>query len=69
MTGDIGLCGALATLRWGASALSTEIGVNERTVRRWISGDNAPPDAILQWLDRLAAFHRDNPVPQRKEMT
>jgi hypothetical protein len=49
--------------------LARAIGVNVRTVQRWINGQNPPLMPIVEWLDRLAAFHRDNPPPQRKEMT
>ena len=60
---------ALATLRWGPATLARAIGVNVRTVQRWINGQNPPLMPIVEWLDRLAAFHRDNPPPERKEIT
>ena len=54
---------ALDALHWGGVALAAQTGVNDRTARRWISGQNPPPVAILTWVERLAAFHRENPAP------
>ena len=34
-----------------------EVNVNERTVRRWVAGTNDPPEALVAWLETLAAFH------------
>ena len=60
---------AMLHIGWGATGLAEQVGVNERTVRRWISGDNPPPEPILEWLEGLAAFHQADPPPQRKELT
>ena len=61
------LSDALATIHWGPIDIAKLLSVNERTARRWIAGQNDPPDRILDWLDRLATFHRDNPAPVHME--
>jgi len=33
--------------------LARDLGVNERTMRRWVAGDTAPPDRIGQELAAL----------------
>jgi hypothetical protein len=35
--------------------LAKDLGVNERTMRRWVAGDTAPPDRIGQELAVLIA--------------
>lgn len=57
------LSAALHTLHWGPTALAEELDVNERTVRRWLSGQNEAPAAVVRWLERLAAFHEAHPPP------
>ena len=37
-------------------ALSRDLGVNPRTVRRWASGETTPPPGVLAWLDRARAM-------------
>jgi ribosome-binding protein aMBF1 (putative translation factor) len=54
---------ALSAIGWGCSALAARLGVNERTVRRWASGQNHPPAAVLAWLERVAAFLAADPGP------
>lgn len=54
---------ALGALHWGPVVLSELLDVNERTVRRWIAGQNDPPPAVLEWLEKLAAFVEANPPP------
>jgi DNA-binding transcriptional regulator YiaG len=56
---------ALSTIGWGSSVLAHRLGVNERTVRRWASGQNPPPTAVLAWLERVAAFLAADPGPGR----
>lgn len=63
MTQTQRLHAALGALHWGPVVLSELIDVNERTVRRWMAGQNDPQPAVLEWLERLAAFVDANPPP------
>lgn len=36
----------------GQSAFAREIGVNDRTVRKWLAGDRRIPRYVELWLDR-----------------
>jgi hypothetical protein len=54
---------ALRTLHWGPQVLTDLLAINERTIRRWLSGQNDPPPALLEWLELLAAFVKANPPP------
>lgn len=41
---------------YGASfqrALASDLGVNERTMRRWVAGDSAPPESVRDDLREL----------------
>lgn len=55
--------GALATLCWGAVALARAVGCRDSTARRWVSGKYALPEALVAWLEDLAAYHRSRPPP------
>ncbi len=47
-------CGeALYGERW-QSALATALGVTDRTVRRWVSGENEPPESVVAEIRDLA---------------
>lgn len=67
MTPATRLHAALTALRWSGRSLAIHIGLNERTVRRWHAGTSPLPPNILQWLERLATFHNQNPPPAGKE--
>jgi hypothetical protein len=56
---------AVHSLGWGALALSRQAKVSERTANYWFAGKFDPPERILVWLERLAAFHDANPAPER----
>ena len=49
-------------MRSGRS-LAAILGQDERKVRRWAAGAYEPPEDLLAWLERLAAFHEANPAP------
>jgi len=34
--------------------LAEALGVNERTMRRWVAGDTSPPESVLEDLKALA---------------
>lgn len=65
MTPTARLSAAMDTIGWGPQTLAERWNVNERTVRRWLAGQNDPPEPLLSWLERAAAWVRDNPPPGR----
>ena len=54
---------ALASLHWSGRLLAALLRRDSRQVRRWTSGAYDPPEAVLAWLERLAAFHVEHPPP------
>lgn len=59
------LVNALATLRWSYATLATETGVSPSTACRWGTERYPAPAAVLDWLERLAKAHRDDPAPRK----
>lgn len=57
---------ALHVLGWSQRDLSRRLVRDERTVRRWASGEYEAPLAVLAWLERLSAFLGANPPPGRE---
>ncbi len=55
---------ALDILHWSSVALAGELGVNERTVRRWMNGQNAAPVGLVGWLEDLAGYHAAHRWPE-----
>jgi hypothetical protein len=60
---------ALAALHWGPRSFSMIAGVHERTVYRWMHEIGEPPDALVMWLEGIAAYVRDHPAPQPRSQT
>lgn len=56
---------ALAALHWTQRGFAAALGVQERQVRRWASGEYLLPPAIAEWLRQAAAWHNANPPPAR----
>lgn len=54
---------ALHEIHWGAEALAGAMGIGLSSAKRLIRGESIARDAVLAWLERLAAFHRANPAP------
>lgn len=54
---------ALHEIHWGAEALAAAMGIGPSGAKRLIRGESNARDAVLAWLERLAAFHKANPVP------
>ena len=52
----------LRTLRWSQHSLAAETARTPTTVRRWVTGTTPVPAWVLDGLERLAAFHRANPI-------
>jgi hypothetical protein len=53
----------LELLAWSQRGLARQLGFDDRTVRRWASGQNEIPSNIAHWLATLAAFHAKHPAP------
>lgn len=54
---------ALRDIHWSQRAAAWFLRVDERTMRRWAAGEYPMPESSLAWLERVAAFLRDNPPP------
>lgn len=63
MTPSERLSATLTKLHWSGRGLAAILRTDERKVRRWASGAYEPPIEIVEWLERLAAFHEENPLP------
>lgn len=59
------LTDALSALHWSWTTFATVCGVSTATVRRWCSEAYVIPPALLAWVERAAAWHRDNPAPPK----
>jgi hypothetical protein len=53
----------LELLAWSQRGLARMLNLDDRSVRRWASGQNDIPDDIAHWLATLAAFHAKHPAP------
>lgn len=66
MTPDhLRLC--LQALHWTQRSLALVLGVSDRQVRRWSSGECPAPEDVAEWLQRLATVHARNPPPTRRK--
>ena len=66
MTPATRLRAALCVLGWSQRELSRRLVQDERTVRRWASGEYPCPEPTLEWLECAAAWLADNPAPGRE---
>ncbi|MDE2472925.1 MAG: helix-turn-helix domain-containing protein [Bradyrhizobium sp.] len=57
---------AISSLGWSVRQAADELGVNERSARRWTQGTRPIPPDIERWLRAAAAWMRENPPPQRR---
>jgi transcriptional regulator with XRE-family HTH domain len=53
----------LDLLSWSQRDLARMLGLDDRSVRRWSSGQNEIPGDIADWLATLTAFHATHPAP------
>ena len=51
---------------WSIQNTADRLSVNERTVRRWDSGEFEAPAPIIAWLAKIAAYIDRNPPPGRR---
>ena len=56
----------LTILRWSNITTASAFDVSPRTVRAWLSGRDPVPEKIAAWLEKMAAFFEDNPVPEKE---
>ena len=57
------LSAALRAIRWTAGTLAVELGLSPSTTRNWTLGRQPLPEAILAWVEDLAAYHVSRPPP------
>ena len=53
----------LADLGWSSQELARRLNIAERSVRRWLSGQQEVPPGIETWLEAMAALMRSGPPP------
>jgi transcriptional regulator with XRE-family HTH domain len=59
----------LAALDWSQRGISSLLGINSVTVRRWATGKHGEiPPGIATWLETLARCHEANPPPERRSL-
>jgi DNA-binding transcriptional regulator YiaG len=57
----------LEQLAWSQRDLARVLGLDDRLMRRWASGQNEIPGNIAHWLTTLATFHAKHPPPLKGE--
>jgi hypothetical protein len=60
---------ALATLGWSARMLAKRVPCNVRRAQRWVSGAEPMPEAVAEWLARLAELAERAPAPGAVKVT
>jgi len=55
----------LAYLGWTAATISLWTGYSTHEVHAWMRYKEAPPQSILDWLDRARVAHASNPPPKK----
>lgn len=55
----------LTALNWSQRGLALLLDVDDREVRRWAAGKYEIPSRIAAWLEKLGAFHIENPPPAK----
>jgi transcriptional regulator with XRE-family HTH domain len=48
----------LRSRQWSQRRLAKEVGVDERTMRRWVAGDSEPTGPAVKLLQHLKSHHR-----------
>ena len=56
---------ALYLIGWTQRGLADLLRYDERTVRRWATG-NRIPDDVAAWLEDLATYHQAHQPPDRR---
>ncbi len=50
-----------------AAKLAAELGVDPRTIRRWLSGDQPVPELVAKWVEKMLSNHRECVIQALKE--
>jgi len=50
-------------LGWSMQEIASRLGMNERQVRRWASGQYPVPDKVADWLERVVTAVAGVPPP------
>lgn len=66
MTAPTRLSAALTAIRWGPRALAEATGYSERTIYRWLCGQNEAPEELVRWAEITAETLEMYPPPQNK---
>lgn len=64
MTAPTRLSAALTAIRWGPRALAEATGYSERTIYRWLCGQNDAPEELVTWAENMGDHLENNPPPQ-----
>lgn len=54
----------LDEIHWSRRTCASILGRTETTVRRWAADETPTPQRVMDWLEALAAFHRQHPAPE-----
>ena len=58
---------AREALGLSAAKLAAELGVDPRTIRRWLSGDQPVPELVAKWVEKMLSDHRECVIQALKE--
>jgi hypothetical protein len=56
---------ALAAIGWSARQIASATGRAESAGPDWTAGRRPIPSEVAAWVEAAAAWHRDNPPPQK----
>jgi len=57
----------LAELGWSSGELGRRLQIAERSVRRWLSGQQDIPDRVGDWLEALMKHMQAGPPPPGRQ--
>lgn len=54
----------LDIIGWSPRQFAEILGIGERSMWRWLSGQNPVPEKVMSWLKMLAEFHMLHNLPE-----
>jgi transcriptional regulator with XRE-family HTH domain len=60
------LSAILTTLGWSSAELGRRLNIGERSVRRWLSGQQEIPDRVGDWLEAVVQAMQTAPPPPER---
>ena len=54
----------LDLIGWSQRQLAGILAIQFSSVQRWANGQTAIPPQVAEWLERVAATHEQNPLPE-----